>query len=52
MKEGDQGTRRAQPKTRKENQRTSSKKQCGAKEEDLKKKTLSGNRSPASIQMD
>jgi hypothetical protein len=52
MKEGEQGTRRAQPKTRKENQRPSSKKKCGSKREDLKKKTMSRNRPPASIQMD
>jgi hypothetical protein len=50
MKEGDQGTKRAQPKARKENQRPSSKKECGSKKEDLKKKTLSRNRPPASIQ--
>jgi hypothetical protein len=52
MKEGDQGARRAQPKTRKENQRPSSKKKCGSKKEDLKKKTLSRNRPPHSIQTD
>jgi hypothetical protein len=46
MKEGDQGTRRAQPKTRKENQRPSSKKKCGSKkgrpeEENFAKKQAS-----------
>jgi hypothetical protein len=34
MKEGDQGTRRAQPKTRKENHRPSSKTKCGSKKEE------------------
>jgi hypothetical protein len=47
MKVGDQGTRRAQPKTRKENQRPSSKKKkCGSKkgrpeEENFAKKQVS-----------
>jgi hypothetical protein len=50
MKEGDQRTRRAEQNKKRE-PKTKLKKN-GSKKEDLKKKTLSRNRPPASIQKD
>jgi hypothetical protein len=53
MKEGDQGTRRAGEAKEKENRtKDQAPKKCGSKKEDLKKKTLSRNRPPNSIQTD
>ena len=49
MKEGDQGTRRAgEAKEKEKRTKDQAKKKCGSKKkmEDLKKKTLSRNRSP------
>jgi hypothetical protein len=52
MKEGDQGTRRkSTAKDKKSEPKTKIKKKCGSKKEDPKKKTLSRNWPPASIQM-